>query len=72
MKSPFCEHEPAVLAALESGPLAGELLHHVQGCTACAEAVVVATLGARRRHQLTLQITPEALSATRDWLQAEA
>ena len=37
-----------------------------------AEAVVTATLGERRRHQLTLQITPEALSATRDWLQAEA
>ena len=37
-----------------------------------AEAVVAATLGDRRRNQLAIQLTPEALVATRDWLQAEA
>lgn len=37
-----------------------------------AEAVVAATLGDRRRNQLTIQLTPEALGATRDWLQTEA
>lgn len=37
-----------------------------------AEAVVAVTLGDRRRNQLTIQLTPEALGVTRDWLQAEA
>ena len=37
-----------------------------------AEAVVAATLGVRRRYQLRIRLTPEALRATRDWLQAEA
>jgi hypothetical protein len=37
-----------------------------------AEAVVAATLGDRRRNQLGIRLTPEALGATRDWLQAEA
>lgn len=37
-----------------------------------AEAVVAVTVGERRRNQLRIQLTPEALGATRDWLQAEA
>jgi len=37
-----------------------------------AEAVVEVTLGGRRRSRLEIQLTPAAVTATRDWLQAEA
>ena len=42
MKTRYCEHEQAVIAALETGSLPDELLPHVGGCPVCSEVALVA------------------------------
>jgi hypothetical protein len=42
MKTQYCEHEPAVVSALQSGSLPDELLHHVGRCPVCSEVLLVA------------------------------
>jgi hypothetical protein len=53
-------------------PWFGETAWQLKPSEQFAEAVVAATLPTRRRNQLRIQLTPEALEATRNWLQAEA
>ena len=42
MKPQFCEHESAVVAALQRGMVPQELLHHVGHCPACSELLLIA------------------------------
>jgi len=41
MKIPYCEHEQAVIAALQAGSLPHHLLVHVGGCPVCSEVMLV-------------------------------
>jgi len=42
MKPQFCEHESAVVAALQRGMLPDELLRHTDNCPVCSEVLLVA------------------------------
>ena len=69
------EFRPAFLAAQghpANTPWFADVAWEQKPSEQFAEAVVVATLSNRRRNQLRIQLTPDALTVVRDWLQAEA
>jgi len=41
MKTRYCEHEQAVIAALRAGSLPHDLMVHVGGCPVCSEVLLV-------------------------------
>ncbi len=59
MKTTVCEHEPAVLAALDDGNWAPGLREHVTTCATCSDTVLVAGFLRQQAEQTAASPLPD-------------